>query len=77
MTPKEALQEAIARAGSQTAFAAAIGPEIKTGHVYHWLKAGRLPPEHCPTIERAFGVRCEDLCPTAEWAFLRQTAAAA
>jgi DNA-binding transcriptional regulator YdaS (Cro superfamily) len=71
MTPKDALQEAVAKAGSQTAFAAAIGPEIRTGHVYHWLKAGRLPVEHCPLVEAAFGVRCEDLRPDVKWELLR------
>jgi DNA-binding transcriptional regulator YdaS (Cro superfamily) len=74
MTPKEALERAIEAAGSQTAFAAAIGPEIKTGHVYHWLKSGRLPLEHCPIIEAAFGVSCEDLRPDFRWELVRQSA---
>lgn len=69
--PKGALERAIEAAGSQTAFAAAIGPEIKTGHVYHWLKVGKLPAEHCPLIESAFGVTCEELRPDVAWGVVR------
>ncbi len=72
MNPKEALERAIETAGSQTAFAAAIGPDIKTGHVYHWLKSGRLPIEHCPIVEAAFGVPCEQLRPDFRWELVRQ-----
>lgn len=74
MDPKAALERAIANAGTQTAFAAALGPTIKTGHVYHWLKQGRLPAEHCPIVEEAFGVPCEELRPDVRWEVLRATA---
>lgn len=74
MDPKAALEKAIALAGTQTAFAAALGPTIKTGHVYHWLKQGRLPAEHCPIVEEVFGVRCEELRPDVAWGVLRNRA---
>lgn len=77
MTPKEALESAIKKAGSQTALAALIGEEIKTGHIYGWLQSAQgVPAKYCPTIERATGVRCEDLCPSTEWAVLRAEPAA-
>jgi len=76
MTPKEALEKAIKVMGTQTALAAAIGGSVKTGHVYYWLEAGRVPAEHCPAIERSTGgaVRCEELCPGVDWAVLRAAA---
>ena len=73
MTPSEALQAAIDKAGSQTALAALVGENIKTGHIYNWLRNG-VPARHCPTIERETGVRCEDLCPGTDWAVLRASA---
>ena len=33
----------------------------------------RVPAERCPDIERMTGVRCEDLRPDVDWAFLRGT----
>ena len=37
--------------------------------------ARRVPAEHCPDIERATDgqVRCEDLRPDVDWAYLRAT----
>jgi DNA-binding transcriptional regulator YdaS (Cro superfamily) len=70
MTPREALELAILRAGTQTALAAMIGENIKTGHIYGWLQNG-VPAKYAPTIERETGVRCEDLCPGPDWAVLR------
>ena len=36
----------------------------------------RVPAEYCPAIERATGgaVRCEDLRPDVDWAYLRRSA---
>jgi DNA-binding transcriptional regulator YdaS (Cro superfamily) len=74
MTPKEALQKAIDLLKTQSALAAVIGGTVKTGHIYYWLNSGQVPAEHCPSIERATEgkVRCEDLCPGADWAYLRE-----
>jgi DNA-binding transcriptional regulator YdaS (Cro superfamily) len=85
MTPKEALERAIAAKGSQTALAEALsqasGRDIKTGHIFYWLKAtqkpgGEVPSEHCPDIEAVTGltdfpVTCEQLCPSVRWGVLR------
>lgn len=37
--------------------------------------ARQVPAEHCPSIEKATGgaVRCEDLRPDVDWAYLRST----
>jgi DNA-binding transcriptional regulator YdaS (Cro superfamily) len=86
MTPKEALEKAIDVATSQTALAAAIGGDVKTGHVYYWLKKGGVPAEYCPAIERecrriahekgdaTLIVTCEELCPDVAWGVLRHQA---
>lgn len=38
-------------------------------------KRTRVPAEYCPAIEKATAgtVRCEDLRPDVDWAYLRQT----
>jgi DNA-binding transcriptional regulator YdaS (Cro superfamily) len=77
MSPQDALREAIRILGSQTAVAAAAGPDIATAHVYHWLnKAPEVPAKYCPGIERATrekgeAVHCEHLCPSTDWAAVR------
>jgi DNA-binding transcriptional regulator YdaS (Cro superfamily) len=81
MSPREALEKAIKVLGSQTALAAAVGPDIKTGHVYHWLRAPEVPAVYCPAIERETRLKgqpvmCEDLCPSADWGAVRGASAA-
>jgi DNA-binding transcriptional regulator YdaS (Cro superfamily) len=77
MTPREALQKAIAVLGSQTALADAAGTDVETGHVYYWLnKAPEVPARYCPGIERATRLKgdtvfCEQLCPSTDWAAVR------
>lgn len=68
MSPIEALRAAINKAGSQSAFAEAMPGEIKTGHVYYWLKNG-LPADHCPHAERISGgeISVEMLAPDVRW----------
>lgn len=47
--------------------------------VHQWKKRGpegrQVPAERCPEIEKATGgaVRCEDLRPDVDWAYLRST----
>jgi DNA-binding transcriptional regulator YdaS (Cro superfamily) len=60
---REALREAIEKAGGQTALAAAIGEDVKTGHIFYWLKVGSVPEKHCAVIEGATGVSRKRLCP--------------
>lgn len=59
--------------GSQTALARAVGvvPQV----VNNWHRRGNVPAEYCPAIERATAgaVRCEDLRPDVDWAYLRAT----
>jgi len=33
--------------------ARACGGNIKQGHVWYWLKVGRIPAEHCIAVEKA------------------------
>lgn len=73
MTQVSPLERAIAIVGSQTALASAIGGNVKTGHIFYWLKSGSVPAEHCPAIERATQgrVRCEELNSAPAWDVLR------
>lgn len=59
--------------GSQKALADAIGVSSKT--VWAWLNREAVPAEYCPAIERATNgaVRCEDLRPDVDWAYLRNS----
>lgn len=68
------IDTAIALAGGQAALAHKIC--VAPAFVYQWRKSlRRVPAEHCPAIERATSgaVRCEDLRPDVDWAYLRGT----
>nr|WP_315401780.1 helix-turn-helix domain-containing protein [uncultured Duganella sp.] len=70
MTPKIALDAAISAAGSLQSLAETLG--VTKGAVHQWTLEGRkVPARHCPAIERQFSVRCEDLRPDFDWAFVR------
>lgn len=78
MTSPEALAKAIAFAGTPTKLAALITEAmphlvkpVLRQHIGNWLESKLVPANYCPTIERVTGVRCEDLCPTTDWAVLR------
>jgi DNA-binding transcriptional regulator YdaS (Cro superfamily) len=71
---KQALMSACDFVGGQAALARALG--VKPPTVNQWTKAERpVPAERCPAIERATSgrVRCEDLRPDVDWAYLRAT----
>lgn len=71
---KEAIKRACEIAGGQSAMARLLG--VKPPSVNEWIKGGRpVPAERCPAIERATegAVRCEDLRPDVDWAYLRAT----
>jgi len=70
---KNSLEHAIRLLGSQKALADAIGVSPKT--VWAWVNRKAVPAEHCPAIERATNgaVRCEDLRPDVDWAYLRNS----
>jgi len=60
------------KVGGQAALARILG--VKPPSVNQWVKADRpVPAERCPAIEKATGgaVRCEDLRPDVDWAYLR------
>lgn len=59
------IERAIAAAGS----AAALGRicQQKPQAVTRWRRTGRVPAKHCPAVERATGVRCEELCSDVVW----------
>ncbi len=58
----------------QTDLAREIGAHPVLVHQWAFGKR-RVPAERCPSIERATGgaVRCEDLRPDVDWAYLRQS----
>lgn len=66
------LEEAARIIGSQVALATHLG--VTKAAVGQWKLEGRkVPAEHCPVIERLTDgqVRCEDLRPDIDWAYLR------
>lgn len=69
ITYPSALDEAIAKAGGVGALATRIGVAASAPSM--WKTRGRVPAEHCPSIERETGVRCEQLRPDVAWDVLR------
>ena len=67
----DAIQKAIDAAGGLTALGDRLG--VTKGVVWAWKNRGQVPAEHCPAIERATAgaVRCEELRPDVDWAYLR------
>lgn len=70
-----AIQTAIDLVGGATALATALGLD-KPQIINNW-RSRRVPAEYCPAIERATNrqVRCEDLRPDVDWAYLREAVA--
>ena len=67
------LDKALEIIGGPAKLAAALGVTVQA--VCFWREERRrLPADHCPTIERITGVRCEALRPDVDWAVLRRTA---
>ena len=61
-TPVVALNDAVARVGSQSALARLIG--VSQQAVWKWLQSGKpLPAEHVLKVEAATGVSRHDLRP--------------
>lgn len=66
------IDRAAAALGSQKALAVALG--VTRAAVWQWKEDGRqVPAEHCIAIEKltAGTVRCEELRPDLDWAYLR------
>ena len=65
------LEEAAKVFGSEAALARAL--KVSRAALNQWKKPGRqVPAEHCPRIEALTGVKCELLCPSVDWAYLRK-----
>lgn len=78
MSPKEAIREAAKVMAGPAKLAARLGVSKST--VSQWLTddarlSRPVPPKHCPIIERLTEgrVRCEQLHPEIDWAYLRAT----
>lgn len=69
----EHLKRAIAAVGTQAELARRLN--VVQQVVNNWVRRGNVPADYCPAIERATGgqVRCEDLRPDVDWAYLRAT----
>lgn len=68
------LNEYLMARGTVNALAESIG--VPAALVSQWkLGVRQVPAERCPAIERATAgaVRCEDLRPDVDWAYLRAT----
>ncbi|MYM37244.1 Cro/Cl family transcriptional regulator [Duganella sp. FT94W] len=68
------LDKVAAHIGSYAELALQLG--VTKGAVGQWKLPGRrVPAEHCPTIEKLVDgiVRCEELRPDVDWAYLRGT----
>lgn len=65
----EAFLKAVEIAGSRLKLAELIGVAGSTPGMWAYRK--KVPAEHCPAIERATGVRCEELRPDVPWEVLR------
>lgn len=74
-TRSEDLRRVIESVGGVVAIASLL--EVSRHAIYDYIRRGRVPAEHCPTIERFSdgNARCEDLNPTVDWAYLREHAA--
>lgn len=68
-----ALERAIKAAGGISALARALN--LKSHAVVQQWRLNRVPAEHCPALEAATGVRCEELRPDVPWGILRSSAA--
>lgn len=75
MSKDNVAKRAVKAAGGAAAVASLF--EISTVSVYEWIDKDRIPAERCPGLERAGKsvVRCEEMRPDVDWAYLREHAA--
>lgn len=76
MSTKDAINQAIDMLDGPVQAARRLGVE-RYQTVQQWAASGRVPAKYCPRIERETKgrVRCEDLCPDVDWAYLRNSRA--
>lgn len=70
-TPENPVERACRLAGGQAAVARNFG--IKPPSVSQWCAKGWVPLDRCVDLEKLTGVRCEELRPDVDWAYLRGT----
>lgn len=58
------IDRAIQAVGTQADLARALN--VLSQHITNWRERG-IPPERCPSIEAASGIRCEELRPDLAW----------
>lgn len=77
MGQKTGIQAAVDKfGGSPSKLATEVGRKnVLRQHIEHWLKAGKVPVEHCPAVAAASGVSCERLNPGFDWSSLRKAVA--
>lgn len=71
---KDAIAKACKAVGGQAALARSLN--VTPATVSQWVNEVRpVPAERCPSIERITqgAVRCEDLRPDVDWAYLRNS----
>lgn len=66
------IQQAIEKIGLD-GIAQLYTPRISPQAVHKWKESGRVPADRCPEIERATGIKCEDLNDAVSWSVLRGT----
>lgn len=74
-TPQQlALDRAIDAVKGKTALMRKLnerGWDIGSHNTITQWRETKVPEKYCPDIEDLTGVRCEELCPTVNWAVLR------
>lgn len=75
MTVENIAKRAIKAAGGARSVAKLFS--INPVSVYGWIENDRIPAERCPALEREGrgAVRCEEMRPDVDWAYLRNSAA--
>lgn len=64
------IQRAADVLGGASELARVCGVSVQAA--YQWINGARpVPAERAPLIERATGVRCEDICPGVPWDIVR------
>lgn len=68
----ESIEKAFKSAGGLSKLAKTLGLSVQ--RVSNWRTRG-VPTDFCPAIEKATGgaVRCEELRPDVDWAYLRKS----
>lgn len=69
------IKRAVRNAQGLTALGKKLG--VSKAVIWNWVDRGIVPADRCPDVERATGVRCEELNPGVDWAVLRRPAAKA